>query len=109
MKKTINLASYISSRLKYIRKSRGLSQEQLSLKAGLDPRYVNKLENLNANARLDTLEHLLEALNITYSEFFQFDIEINKQGLEEIFEIIASLPEQEQKEKIEAIKILLRK
>ena len=45
------LTNFIINRIKELRVQSDLTQEQLSLSAGLDPKYINKLENGRFNFR----------------------------------------------------------
>ncbi|HEM5209827.1 TPA: helix-turn-helix transcriptional regulator [Streptococcus suis] len=64
------LSQFVVERIRFLRKEKGLTQEVLSEIASLDIKYVNKLENYRHTARLETLEQLILALGVTYSEFF---------------------------------------
>lgn len=102
-----SLINYIASRLKQIRKIKGYSQEKLSIDSGLDPRYVNKLENSNTNARLDTLDSIIKTLGMTYSEFFEFELKDNNKYIDKIMINLSKYSDEQQKEKLLAIIKLL--
>ncbi|MBG9367671.1 MULTISPECIES: helix-turn-helix transcriptional regulator [unclassified Streptococcus] len=102
------LSQFVADRIKVLRKERGLTQEKLSESSQLDVKYVNKLENYRHSARLETLEQLLDALNVTYSEFFEFNIHAQTPELEALLEVISELPVDEQQRKINAVIELLR-
>lgn len=69
MKKN-NLQSFIAKRIRKIRLQRGMTQEQLEEKADLGVNYAYKLENLATNIKINTLEKVLNALDITITDFF---------------------------------------
>ncbi|MGC9953682.1 MAG: helix-turn-helix transcriptional regulator [Rhizomicrobium sp.] len=50
--------------LRYWRKERGLSQEQLALRAGIDRTYISALERELYSVSIDTLGKLAKVLNI---------------------------------------------
>lgn len=50
--------------LRYWRKTRGLSQEQLALEAGIDRTYVSALERQIYAVSIDTLAKLAKALAV---------------------------------------------
>jgi transcriptional regulator with XRE-family HTH domain len=50
--------------LRYFRKERGLSQEQLALRANIDRTYVSALERQVYSASLDTIEQLAKVLKV---------------------------------------------
>lgn len=53
-----SLSNFILNKIRAKRIEKGYSQEQLSLEADLDPRYINKFENSHANASLETLDKI---------------------------------------------------
>jgi transcriptional regulator with XRE-family HTH domain len=55
--------------LKKLRKNRGLSQENLAEIAGLDRTYISGVERKNRNITLDSLERILNALDIPVERY----------------------------------------
>lgn len=108
MEHTNQLSHFIANRIKYLRKQQKLSQEQLSLQAGLDIKYINKLENYRFNVRVDTLEKILDSLNITYQDFFEFEKIYQNPLIDELLDTLNPLTKEEQNEKLKAILQLLR-
>lgn len=94
-----NLSRFVADRVKELRKHKGLTQEALSHASGLDVKYVNKLENYRHTARLETLELLLKSLELTYSEFFNFNIQADTALIEELLVTISRLPKDKQEKK----------
>ena len=56
--------------IKYIRKSRDMSQEILAEKSGLDRTYISGVERGLRNITLDSLEQIINALDVDVKEFF---------------------------------------
>lgn len=73
MSKSNYLQKYVAKRVKFHRQSKGLSQEKLSEQAGLGLKYVNQIENQHHNISIQTLEKVIEALDMTLEEFFDFE------------------------------------
>ena len=67
------LQQYISKKVKYFRTQKKMSQEELSEQAGLGLKYINQLENQNVNLTIHSLEKVIDALEMTPEEFFNFD------------------------------------
>ena len=67
------LQQYISQKVKYFRTQNKMSQEELSKQAGLGLKYINQLENQNMNLTIHSLEKVIDALEMTPEEFFNFD------------------------------------
>ena len=74
MNKTTFLQRFIAIKVRFHRKAKYLSQEELSEKAGLGLKYINQLENLSSNLSIQTLEKekVILALDMTPEEFFDF-------------------------------------
>ena len=60
----------IGLRIKELRKAKGLSQEQLALKAEIDRTYMASVENGKRNVAIVNIEKIVRSLEITLSEFF---------------------------------------
>ena len=62
-------------RLRALRKSKGLSQEQLAWKADSELSQISRMERGIINAGLSQLFKIAEALEIHPKELFDFDLE----------------------------------
>jgi transcriptional regulator with XRE-family HTH domain len=58
--------------MRSIRKEKGLTQEALAEKAGLHYSYIGGVERGERNISLETLEKIIEALEVLPIEVFQF-------------------------------------
>ena len=63
----------VGNRIRYLRKQKGLSQEKLALKAGMDRTYLAGVETGKRNATLTSLEKIGIALEIPLKDLFDFD------------------------------------
>ena len=61
----------IGSRIKELRNSLGLSQEKLALKADIDRTYLAGVEQGKRNPSIKSLEKIVEALGVSFGEFFK--------------------------------------
>lgn len=66
----------IGEKIKYFRTKQGLSQEKLALKAGINPAFLRHLERGLKSPTMTTLDKIIEALNVSYSQFFDDSITI---------------------------------
>lgn len=57
-------------RIKELRQLKGLSQEALAFKAGIDRTYMTSVENGKRNVSIKNIEKIINALEISLSEFF---------------------------------------
>ena len=62
----------IGMRIKEIRRSKGLSQEQLAEKADINSKYLSRMERGTENPTLDMFIKLANALEIEMWEMFDF-------------------------------------
>jgi transcriptional regulator with XRE-family HTH domain len=55
----------VANNLKALRDIKGIAQEELAAKAGIDRSYISDLENGKYAISIDKLENLAEALGVT--------------------------------------------
>ena len=61
----------VGQRIKTLRNEQGLSQEKLALKAEIDRTYLAGAEQGKRNISLKSLEKIVDALGVSFSEFFK--------------------------------------
>lgn len=71
------ITEQVGNRIRTLRKQRGLSQEKLALKAGIDRTYLAGIETGKRNATLLSLEKVAIALDISIRDFFDFEKEVD--------------------------------
>ena len=101
------LSQFIIARLRTIRKEKGISQEKLSIEAGLESRYINKLENGNLNPTLKTLDKILWALGVDYKVLFDIDNSLGSSDLLPLLTALLDISKDDRKAVLEAILTLL--
>lgn len=62
----------VGNRIKEIRNSLGISQEELAFRAGVHRTYIASLEVGKRNVSIVTLEKIVKALEVSMSDFFRF-------------------------------------
>jgi len=67
-----------SKRVRDMRQLRGISQEQLALKAGINVSFLGQIERGTKKPTIDTIDKLLDALDISYQDFFDFESDVNQ-------------------------------
>jgi DNA-binding Xre family transcriptional regulator len=67
---SMDLKKLIGNRITTLRKEKGLSQQKLSVDAGLERSHLTNIENGNKNISLSTLEKIFTALDTNPSDFF---------------------------------------
>ena len=93
-------------RIKELRKTRGLSQEQLSKKIDIDPKHLSRIESGRSFPSLDTLENLANALHADLKDFFEFAHEAK--NTRELKEIINNLLKEVDDERLKLVVKVLR-
>lgn len=63
----------VGEQIRFIRKTKGLTQQSLAEKAGLQLSYVSDVERGGRNISLETLDKIISALEIAPIEIFSFD------------------------------------
>ena len=66
----MKLRRIVARNLRQFRQAKGLSQEELAHRAGINRNYVGKLESERHGATVDMLEKLATALEIEPAMFF---------------------------------------
>ncbi len=59
-------------RVRFLRKERGMTQEQLSFEIDADNSYIANIENAHRDIPLSRVYKIAKALNISLSELFKF-------------------------------------
>lgn len=63
----------VGNRIKFLRKQMGLSQERFALKAEIDRTYLAGIESGKRNATIQSIEKIVNALEISMKDFWNFD------------------------------------
>ncbi len=74
----ISISEQLGVRIRYFRREKKLSQEELAFRANLNVTYLSDLENGRRNPSLKILNRLANAFNLTLSELFKGIIDINR-------------------------------
>lgn len=69
----MKLKKLLGERIKRLRKSRNLTQEQLAEMIEIAPRNLSRIEVGESFVTAETLEKLIHALNITAEELFAYE------------------------------------
>ncbi|MBV5340794.1 MAG: helix-turn-helix transcriptional regulator [Deltaproteobacteria bacterium] len=62
----------LGARIKELRKSRAMSQEQLAEKIVVDPKHLSRIEVGRGFPSLDALENIANVLGVEMKELFEF-------------------------------------
>lgn len=70
MNKNKKLVQAVAMAIRHFRKNSNLSQEELAAKADLDRTYISGVERSVRNITLDSLEQIINALDVDIETFF---------------------------------------
>ncbi|EGE53199.1 helix-turn-helix domain-containing protein [Streptococcus parauberis] len=74
----MSLGKSISNRIYELRLSKHLTQETLAEKAGMDVNALGRIERgQNYNIKVETLDKIINALEVDYNSFFSFQDQEN--------------------------------
>jgi transcriptional regulator with XRE-family HTH domain len=102
------LLELVGTRIRDIRKSKGLSQEALAEKAGFNSSYIGFIERAERNISLKNLEKIAQALNVSVYQLLTY-VKENDELTEEdlsIKNILTLLRTRETKDTEMALKVL---
>lgn len=85
-KKMSEIAEKLGRRIAYFRKLRDMTQAELAEKVGLSNNFIALIESGRRAPSFETLERLLEVLNVSVSQVFNFDELKEYDSVEEIRE-----------------------
>lgn len=75
------LKEKLGKRIRELRKSRGLTQEQVAEMIGMEPPNISKMENGFHFPKLENIEKLSRIFNVEVKELFNFEHFQTKQAL----------------------------
>lgn len=109
MDENLRIRDYISKRVKYLRLKKGLTQDRLSELAVLDTKHINKIENHAPNLELETIERIIDALDETEANFFNWKFPTSSEEIRELNDSLEKLPDEDQAEIANALTLLVKK
>lgn len=73
-----DIAKIVGIRIRDLRNEKGWSQEELAHRAGIHPSHLGRLERGEKSPTLDSIEKVINALDITFEELFRYIQPANK-------------------------------
>lgn len=67
----MNIKQKLGLRIRELRKEKGISQEELAFKAGIDRTYMTSVENGKRNISIQNIEKIIIALETSFEKFFK--------------------------------------
>lgn len=106
----MNVLSNVGIRIRDIRKSKNLSQQQLADLAETHYSYIGALERGHRNITLQSLEKIASALEVDISDLFVYQAKMNQSNpiLVEIMDLLLEQSETNQQKVLKILKEALR-
>lgn len=96
----MDLVKIVGERIRFYRKERGLSQEELAFRASLHNTYIGQLERGEKNATIESLAKVCAALDITLADLFKDEANQPKVLSFELEQIIGLLKGRSRKDQL---------
>ncbi|MDR0853496.1 MAG: helix-turn-helix domain-containing protein [Clostridiales Family XIII bacterium] len=95
----MDIGKIIGTRIRYYRKSAGLTQEQLAEKAGLHNTYIGQIERNEKNVTVRNIQKIADSLEISIEQLFSADASSKGAAdpASKCYEAISNLPVNKQK------------
>ena len=104
------ITQLLGERIRALRSKRGLSQEQLALKAGLTPSFIGQIERGLKSPTVTSIEKIVNALDVKFEDVFSFDVPVSEKDnsvIEKINYILSSRTTEEQEQLYQWMKEML--
>lgn len=73
-----DISKLVGEQIRILRQNRGLSQEQLALRANLNTTFLGQVERGIKKPTIETLEKIVTALDVNFQDFFSFEKNIDR-------------------------------
>lgn len=103
-----DLQMFIAKRIRHLRLKKGMTQEELEEKADLGTNYAYKLEHLNTNIKVNTLQKVIKALDTDLATFFDFNVSDENPDIIELITNLKRLTKERQEAVIQAMSLLMK-
>jgi transcriptional regulator with XRE-family HTH domain len=91
-----DLVKRLGQRIRFLRKEKGLSQEQLGNLAGIHTNYIGQIERGEKNVTIESLEKIVDGLGISMEQLFHYlDPANNDDDLKQLIELLFQRPVQD--------------
>ena len=108
MTKNMNLREFVAKQIRHLRLKNGMTQEYLAEKADLGFNYIYRLENKQLNVKIETIEKIMQALEVDVNTFFNIENQNKGKEFVQLIEDIENLPKEKREPTIKALRILLK-
>jgi len=104
-----NISDLFGARIRELRKSQGITQEQLADSLGIEQKHVSLIERGKSYPSLDRLKKIAEALHVELPSLFEFThLEDEDERAKSIEEVLKGLDEESQRQVFKIIKAIIK-
>ena len=108
MTEKINLREFVAKQIRLLRLKSGMTQEYLAEKSDLGFNYIYRLENKQLNVKLETIEKIIQALEVDMNTFFNIENQNQSGEFSQLIEDIRNLPTEKREPTIKALRDILK-
>ena len=108
MTEKINLREFVAKKIRLLRLKSGMTQEYLAEKDDLGFNYIYRLENKQLNVKLETIEKIIQALEVDMNTFFNIENQNQSGEFSQLIEDIRNLPTEKREPTITALRDILK-
>ena len=108
MTEKINLREFVAKQIRLLILKSGMTQEYLAEKADLGFNYIYRLENKQLNVKLETIEKIIQALEVDMNTFFDIENQNQSGEFSQLIEDIRNLPTEKREPTIKALRDILK-
>ncbi len=99
----------LGARIKELRKIRGLSQEKLSEKVNVDPKYISFIECGRSSPSLEAMGNIANALGVEIKDLFEYaHLQADGVRAEEIEKLLEGADEEKKRTIMKIIRAVVR-
>jgi len=99
----------LGSRIKELRRLRGMSQEMLSTHVDVDPKYISFIECGRSAPSLETMENIASALDVEIKDLFEFaHLQAGGVKVEDIEKLLVGADEEKRRTIMKIVRAVVR-
>ncbi|MFM0683836.1 helix-turn-helix domain-containing protein [Streptococcus suis] len=103
-----SLKTFVAKQIRHLRLKNGMTQEYLAEKADLGFNYIYRLESKELNVKIDTIEKIMQALDVDVNAFFGVETHGRETEFTKLIEDIENLPKEKREPTIKALRDILK-
>lgn len=103
------MRAQVGQRIRELRKARGLTQDAVAERAGLNPKYYAGIERQGANITLDSFERIAAALEVPIADFFRFSEDSGKDDRRVVVDLAKTVAKNGTDDKVARLRLFMER